>query len=177
MKRSQTLQLLARLSELYPAFEVSQARAEAWQEVLDPFPADAVRVAVSAYVQEGREFAPNPGQLIARLKELVGGPEPEIQAGEAWEKVLRFVREFPPQLEPQMDAKHPLLGTVVGMVGGWSGLRASDSGQLLNSTRPHFLRLYARAVAEEKRKSGLDRLREALPEASVLAIEEGTNAR
>lgn len=157
MNVQQTARLIAEIRELYPRqFEPTELTVEVWHRYLEPFPPQAVRAALTEYLAEDQAFPPALSALLARLRQFSEGPSPELEAGEAWDKTLRFIREFPPHREPAMDAKYPLLARVVRMVGGWTGLRASSSEALLHQTRPHFLRLYASLASQERRLGRLE---------------------
>ena len=142
MTLEETVVLLRKLGAAYPSFEVSPARAEVWADLLEPFPAGLVAHAVRLYVREGHEFAPNPGQIAGRIGSLASDEaSPEIQAGDAWDSVLQHIRNSGSHADAELDRADPVLGRAVRMVGGWPALRSSSSEALVNSTRPHFLRL------------------------------------
>ena len=91
MTSEETLKLLRAISAAYPNFNPKDMRdtAEIWTMVLGDLPLSAVFAAFRSYLDDGNEFAPNPGQLRALLRNVSTTDPTEA---EAWNMVLAAIK-------------------------------------------------------------------------------------
>ena len=100
MTSDETKDILGMLKANYPGSfrnmtgEEGKSLFNLWADAFRNIPFQLVKVAVSSIVMEDtREFAPNIGQVNARIKDLVL-PDTEREVTLAWEKVIRFIRNY-----------------------------------------------------------------------------------
>ena len=103
MTLDETKEILNFLKTNYPqsframSSEERQAFLMLWSEAFEKMPFELVRKAViSITLESEREFAPNVGQVNARIKALVL-PNTEEEASDAWERVRSFIRDYHPE--------------------------------------------------------------------------------
>lgn len=91
MTSEETMKLLRAISAAYPNFNPKDMRdtAEIWTMVLGDLPLSAVFAAFRSYLDDGNEFAPNPGQLRALLRNVSTTDPTEA---EAWDMVLTAIK-------------------------------------------------------------------------------------
>lgn len=91
MTSEETMKLLRAISAAYPNFNPKDMRdtAEIWTMVLGDLPLSAVFAAFRSYLDDGNEFAPNPGQLRALLRNVTTTDPTEA---EAWNMVLAAIK-------------------------------------------------------------------------------------
>lgn len=91
MTSEETLKLLRAISAAYPNFNPKDMKdtAEIWTMVLGDLPLSAVFASFRSYLDAGNEFAPNPGQLRALLRNVSTTDPTEA---EAWNMVLSAIK-------------------------------------------------------------------------------------
>ena len=91
MTSEETMKLLRAISAAYPNFNPKDMRdtAEIWTMVLGDLPLSAVFASFRSYLDDGNEFAPNPGQLRALLRNVSTTDPTEA---EAWNMVLAAIK-------------------------------------------------------------------------------------
>jgi hypothetical protein len=138
-------QLLTRMSMVWPNYklptdpETLSLLIQTWGDLLDGITLEQSTQAIRSLAAEGREFAPQPGLVRRRAKELTGvGTVPT--AAQAWEEVLWLIARRgwarPPLPE---DFSHPAVAETVDSM-GWQALCESTTGM---ADRAHFMKFYA----------------------------------
>lgn len=100
MTLDETTDILGMLKANYPGSfrnmtgREGQDMLNLWADAFKNIPFQLVKVAVTSVIMEDtREFAPNIGQVNARIKDLLL-PDTEREVTAAWEKVIRFIRNY-----------------------------------------------------------------------------------
>ena len=113
-----------------------EAAINAWEMVLGEVPYPIVSQALTQYIREGHDFAPNAGQLYQIVLDMTDAlPD----AGDAWTLVqLRIRQTYPGHEAPEWDAPFPVRQATRAM-GGVHVLRMSENPM---ADRAHFIKIY-----------------------------------
>jgi hypothetical protein len=93
MERSEWVGITEQMQAIWPNATIPDVTIVAWYEYLKQRPVEEVRAAVESFFEEGREFPPNAGQVLARIQRA---EQPAIDYGEAWELVHWALWKFAP---------------------------------------------------------------------------------
>lgn len=92
MNKKEITMTLVKIKAMYPNQFKGIKEAEwriiagTWESILKEYQFDVVNAALNAYIAQGHEWAPNPGQV---RKIIVTANTPQITSYEAWEDVRR----------------------------------------------------------------------------------------
>lgn len=144
MNRSETAQLLQRITERWPAWRLPTGEhlvslIATWAGDLTHVPLSAATEAVRAASLDGREWPPPLGWVVVEGLRRSGVPMPP-DPDEAWLEVQRQMSAVGWYGSPVWS--HPAVGDVVRELGGFKSLCVSENAM---SDRAHFLRLYPAA--------------------------------
>jgi hypothetical protein len=137
MTRQETIALVALASSSYPSMQARDPKpiVEAWSLMLadiDPLLAKAAIIKVCRESQ----FFPGVAQIVAAAAQLDPQNEPLPTAAEAWEEVMRLIRDCGPHRRPvySCDTVKRAARAI-----GWLQLCMGENPE---ADRAHFLRLY-----------------------------------
>lgn len=134
MTKTEWVAISAKVNLLWPRAGWRTETVRAAEDLLLDLAAGAVMAAVQSLAAEGREFAPNPGQLRKRACELVAPAIPD--ADEAWSEVVSAMALIGSYGSPTWS--HPAVAAAVETI-GWRRLCLSEDSM---ADRAHFIRFY-----------------------------------
>lgn len=150
MNKSQALaSLFAVMSEVYDK-QLTDAAQSIWASAMKEFSGDQIMSAIEAHMKdpgEGR-FAPKPASIIGKIT----GTSKQLQisqenkALEAWDLILKAIRERGAYRPLQIDDKHAM--AAIQSIGGWVGLCHTPSDKM-EWRRKEFLSAYSNFNAVE----------------------------
>lgn len=146
MTDTQYLAVAGLVNALWPNASWARATMEAGTYILADLEFDATVAAVRQMAAEGREFAPNPGQVRAATVEFTGAatsegvPSQDRALAEVYEQIRRVGSYGTPEWS------HPAIADAVKALGGWMAACMDENPE---AYRAHFLRVYA-SVAQRR---------------------------
>ena len=150
MTREDTKILLATISAFFPNFKVENETftVNAWFSMLGDHDKESVSKAFKAYVAEGHEFAPNPGQIIQKEFSLASDGDYPTE-GEA---VDMFMRALQNSTYHEVESYNKLPLIVQKAVGSPNNLHIIATDENFNEevVRSNFLNMYRVAVKRDK---------------------------
>jgi hypothetical protein len=115
-------------------------------DLLGDLPTETLQIAVkSCCAEPGRAFAPSAGEIRGMVVSLHVKAAGIPTAGEAWEEVMRAIRDVGCH-NGTPDFSHPLIKKAVQAV-GFTSIGMSEDVMV---ERAHFLKIYAQLVDREK---------------------------
>ena len=152
MKREETKELLMMIRAIYPNFNVKPEEMtptiNAWQLMLEEYPASAVKAALQIYVKTNDTgFAPSVSQLIGCMYKPA--EHEEMSEGEAWALVKKAIQNGNYGAQEEFDAFPPLVQRAVGRPGMLQQWAMCDSDEVNTVVMSNFQRSY-RAMLEKK---------------------------
>ena len=137
MNRREAMALVALASSSYPSIQGKDPRpiVEAWAMMLADLDAVVAKAAIIKVCRES-QFFPSVAQIVAAAQELDPSTEKLPTAAEAWEEVVRLIREYGPYRAPVYSCE--TVKRAVRAI-GWLQLCVGENPE---ADRAHFLRLY-----------------------------------
>lgn len=130
--------LLAVIMHTWPNHRVDDPNVAiaAWQMVLGDVPYEAASKALTIYMRDGHEFAPNAGLLYQIIIDMTDALP---SSADAWDEVQSRIRQtYPGHESPKWDAPLPVRQAARAM-GGIHTLRMSETPM---ADRAHFIKFY-----------------------------------
>src|SRR5690242_17498725 len=111
MTQVEWMHIAVEIQARWPQREIPEESWEIWFEDLEHLPAEQVRVAVRALYRDGREWAPNGGQILAKVVEL----DTETAGyGEGWALAKRASLKSDPIVSQQwLTERDPIAAATV----------------------------------------------------------------
>lgn len=91
MTRAETYRVLQLVVACWPHTPLTEAGKEVWVLMLADVELGEATAAVEAYFRDGREHAPNAGQVVSMIAEL---DNPQLEHGEAFSLAMRAASKF-----------------------------------------------------------------------------------
>ena len=137
MTRHEIFALVALASGSYPSMQARDPKpvVEAWAMMLADLDAVVVKAAIIKVCRES-QFFPSVAQIVVAVHELDSGNEKLPTAAEAWEEVVRLIRNIGPYRAPFYSCD--LVRRAAQSI-GWLQL---CTGANPEADRAHFLRIY-----------------------------------
>lgn len=165
MTRAEWLKIATELQARWPNREIPEESIEIWFTDLQHLPAEQVRAGVLALYRDGRDWAPNGAQILARVTELARN---DPDHGEAWKLVNDALWKHVPNWKAfyaDLKEKSPAVAEAARRYGfeTQSGYLKAEEGMV----RAQFREIY-KAVCQERTRddayvglpdAGLRRLR------------------
>ena len=137
MSRAEICALVALAGSSNPAMQAKDPRpiVEAWSLMLGDLDPVLAKAAIIKVCRES-DFFPSVARIVAAARELDPGVEKLPTAAEAWEEVMRLMRDYGPYRCPvySCDAVRRAVRAI-----GW---RQLCMGENVEADRAHFLKLY-----------------------------------
>lgn len=114
MTEAEWWRIAAEIQARWPQREIEDETLRLWFADLEAFPAEQVQAAMLAFYVEGREWAPNSGQLVKKIAEL---DDDEGDFGEAWALVKRANLKDPAEGMPWLEERSPAAAEAVRRLG------------------------------------------------------------
>ena len=137
MSRAEICALVALAGSSNPAMQAKDPRpiVDAWSLMLGDLDPVLAKAAIIKVCRE-TDFFPSVARIVAAARELDPGVEKLPTAAEAWEEVMRLVRDYGPYRCPVYSCE--AVRRAVRAI-GW---RQLCMGENVEADRAHFLRLY-----------------------------------
>jgi len=137
VSRAEICALVALAGSSNPAMQAKDPRpiVDAWSLMLGDLDPVLAKAAIIKVCRES-DFFPSVARIVAAARELDPGVEKVPTAAEAWEEVMRLVRDYGPYRCPVYSCG--ALRRAVRAI-GW---RQLCMGENVEADRAHFLRLY-----------------------------------
>lgn len=156
MNRDETKQILTILRINYPhsfknfTYEESEMFLNLWAEAFKEDSVDLVIAAIKAIIYgDTREFAPNVGQVKAKMFDLMNQDEPTEQ--EAWNLVFKALCNSISNAEEEFQKLPKLIQSVVGSPSMLKSWAVMDINEVQTVVASNFMRGYkARANVEKQ---------------------------
>lgn len=151
MTRDETKKLLELISVYYPNFNPKDKSAtlNAWAVMLPDVSYESMVTALKAFVRTSdSQFAPNIGQLLARLDNIENG---EIDDGEAWNLVYNAICNSAYNAEKEFAKLPEVIRETLHTPSQLREWATSDiNGNALQVIHSNFLRAYAQVKTRQK---------------------------
>lgn len=144
MTRDAILDILELIVIEFDGFELDAKMADLWEELMSDIP-DDLGIAATKLVILNATFRPRVADIRKAALSMLN-PESEIDAGRAWELVLKAIHTFGAyQSERALASLPPTVASAAKRV-GWGGL-CSDEEMI---SRAHFLKVFESMQDREK---------------------------
>lgn len=153
MTREETKELLMTIRAIYPNFNVKPEEMtptiNAWQMMLEEYPAQAVSTALQIYVKTNNTgFAPSVSQIIGAMYAPIQNDS--LSEGEAWALVKKAIQDGNYHSEERFNELPPIVQKAVGnsnMIRQWA---MSDTDEVNTVIASNFQRTYRTLVSRQE---------------------------
>ena len=153
MTRDETKQLLMMVKALYPNFDLKPDQMtvtiNAWQMMLDEYPADSISAALKIYVKTNNTgFAPSVSQIISCMHAPKSNDR--LTEGEAWALVKKAISNGNYGSEEEFNKLPPEVQRAVGgaeMIRQWA---LCDTSEVNTVVMSNFQRTYKAILSKQE---------------------------
>lgn len=153
MTRDETKELLMTINAVYPNFRVKPEQMtftiNAWQALLEEYPADAVNAALQVYIKtDNNGFAPSVSQIIGAMQNV--RHHEELTEGEAWAMVKKAIGDSGYHAQERFDELPPIVQKAVGnpsMLRQWGMCESDEVNTVIMS---NFQRSYKAELSRKE---------------------------
>lgn len=153
MTREETKELLMTIRAIYPNFNVKPEEMtptiNAWQMMLEEYPAQAVSTALQIYVKTNNTgFAPSVSQIIGAM--YAPKQNDSLSEGEAWALVKKAIQDGNYHSEERFNELPPIVQRAVGgsnMIRQWA---MSDTDEVNTVIASNFQRTYKAILSKQE---------------------------
>lgn len=152
MTREETKKLLMTIRAIYPNFNVKPEEMtftlNAWQMMLEEYPAKVVNAALQIYVKTNNTgFAPSVSQIIGCMHKP--SEVEQLSEGEAWAMVKKAIQDGSYHSEERFNELPPLVQRAIGgaeMIRQWA---QTDSDEVNTVIMSNFQRTYRAVLSKQ----------------------------
>lgn len=152
MTREETKKLLMTIRAIYPNFNVKPEEMtftlNAWQMMLEEYPAQVVSAALQIYVKTNNTgFAPSVSQIIGCMHKP--SEIEQLSEGEAWAMVKKAIQDGNYHSEERFNELPPLVQRAIGgaaMIRQWA---QTDSDEVNTVIMSNFQRTYRAVLSKQ----------------------------
>ena len=153
MTRDETKELLMTINAVYPNFRVKPEQMtftiNAWQTLLEEYPADAVNAALQVYIKtDNNGFAPSVSQIIGAMQNV--RHHEELTEGEAWAMVKKAIRDSGYHAKERFDELPPIVQKAVGSPSMLQQWGMTDSDEVNSVIMSNFQRTYRAELSRKE---------------------------
>lgn len=154
MNKGETAQIIAVIKEYYPldkeATNITN-KVNAWYVILKDYDYNLIQNALIAYVtQSNSQFPPSVASLVAKANELMNYNKYSMTELEAWNCVVKAVRNSWYNSEKEFEKLPPAVKKVIGSpntLKEWGQMKIEDFNTVIQS---NFMRSYTAKIKQEK---------------------------